>query len=194
MLKLIARILLGVTGWQAVQGPPPEKQFVFVAAPHTSNWDLVYMVAFGAIYGIKFRFLAKHTIFWPPLGWLVSALGAVPVDRRAAHGVVGQMTDVFAAADGFILAVPPEGTRRRTEYWKSGFYHIARGAGVPIVLSQLDWSRKRAGFGPLFWPTDDMRADMDKIRAYYADKHGRFPEKSGPIRLREEDAEPGEKA
>lgn len=187
MLKFIGWVLLTVTGWRAVQGPPAEKKYVIVAAPHTSNWDMVYMVAFGAIYGVKFRFLMKHTVFWWPLSWLVTALGGVPVDRRSPHNVVEQMADQFDAADQFVLAVPPEGTRGRVECWKSGFYHIARGAGVPIVLSQLDWSRKQAGFGPLFWPSDDIRADMDIVRAYYADKHGRFPEQSGPIRLREED-------
>lgn len=187
MLRIVSRILLAVTGWKTTQGPPPEDKYVVVAAPHTSNWDLVYMVAVGAVFGIRFSFIAKHSLFWPPLGWLLRALGAIPIDRRRPQNMVEQMAEAFENADRLILAVPPEGTRGRAEYWKSGFYRIAEAAGVPIVLSVLDYGRHEAGFGPVIRPKGDIRADMDRVRAFYADKTGRYPDRFGPVRLRAEE-------
>ena len=149
---------------------------------------MVFMVAFAAVYDVPLRFLMKHTVFWWPLGVLLRALGGISVDRRSRHNLVEQLVEALAHEDELALGVPPEGTRKYAEYWKSGFYHIARGAGLPIIPAYLDWEKKEAGFGMILWPSDDIRADMDQLRAFYAGKSGLHPENVGPIRLREEDA------
>lgn len=183
----LGRTFLRLCGWRVDAARPTEKKFVVIAAPHTSNWDAVFMLAGTYVIGIRFAWMGKHTLFKPPQGWLFSWLGGLPVDRRAPGGVVGSMIDRFARTDEFILAVPPEGTRGKTEYWKSGFYHIAEGAHVPICLGYLDYANKVCGLGPMVMPSGDMRADMDRIRAFYADKRGKYPAKEGPARLREEE-------
>ena len=187
MLKLIGRVWLALVGWTAAENPPALTKCVVIAAPHTSNWDLVHMVAISWVYGVELSFMTKHTLFWPPLGWLLHAVGAVPVDRRARHNLVAQTVEFFQSRDRLMLAVPAEGTRGRTEFWKSGFYRIALAADVPIVLGYLDYRIKEGGLGPQVQPTGDLRADMDQIRAFYTDKTGRHPEQFGPIRLRDED-------
>jgi len=112
----------------------------------------------------------------------------VPVDRRAANGLVGQMVEALKAEENVMLCVPPEGTRSRREHWKSGFYHIAHGAGVPICLGVLDYGTRRGGFGPMMTLTGDAAADMDQIRAFYDERKptGRSPSKQSPVRLRDE--------
>ena len=130
--------------------------------------------------------MAKHTLFRWPLGFFMSRLGGIPVRRHQSENLVQQMTDAFARTDSLVLTVPAEGTRRYVPYWKSGFYHIARSAQVPIVLGYVDYARKRGGFGPALLPTGDLRADMNEIRSFYADKTGRHPDWFGDIRLKEE--------
>ena len=115
------------------------------------------------------------------------ALGGIPVVRHKNSNVVQQMVDAFEAADELALVVPTEGTRARAEYWKSGFYHIANGAGVPIVPSYLDFKYKSGGFGPALIPSGDLKKDMDYFREFYGNRTGKFPQDFGPIRLREED-------
>lgn len=160
-------------GWRLVGDIPQPQRFVLIAAPHTSNWDLAYMMAFSWIYGVRINWMGKHTLFQPPMGWLMKQIGGIPIDRRAAHGVVDQMVQRFADSDELILAVPPEGTRGKVEYWKSGFYQIAKKAGVPIVLGFLDFEGKEGGLGPAVRPSDDVVADMDFIRAFYRNKKGK---------------------
>jgi len=125
--------------------------------------------------GVGISWMGKHTIFEPPFGGLMRALDSVPIDRRSRHDVVKQMVDEFARRDSLVLAVPPEGTRHRTEYWKSGFYYIAKDAGVPIGLGYLDYANKVGGIGPVVRPSDDLEADIAKIREFYADKTGKYP-------------------
>jgi len=132
--------------------------------------------------------MAKHTIFWGPFGPLLRAMRGIPVDRRSPQNLVQQVAERFAQADELVLAVPPEGTRKQVEYWKSGFYQIARAAGVPVVLGFLDFERKVGGLGPVLHLTQDVRADMDRIRAFYRDMRGKHPELESTPRLREEDA------
>lgn len=183
---LIGKAFLKLAGWRWEGGIPDKHHFVLIAAPHTSNWDLAYMLAFSWIVGVKLSWMGKHTLFKGLKGKALLAMGGIPVDRRAANGLVGQMVDVFAARDELILAIPPEGTRGHVERWKSGFYYIAKGAGVPIVMGYLDYENKIGGFGPTLWPSDDVVADMDQFRAFYADKRGCFPDKVGAVHLREE--------
>lgn len=187
MKKQIATLFLHATGWRPEGRTPQSRRYVAIAAPHTSNWDLAYMLALAWVFGVRPRFMMKHTVFRGPAGWLFRALGGIPIERRRPGGVVKQMVEAFEASDSLALVVPPEGTRRRVDVWKSGFYQIARQANVPLVLSYLDFSRKAGGFGPELSLSGDLGADMDVIRAFYADKTGRYPELFGEIRLREED-------
>lgn len=193
MIKWFVKLCLRMAGWKLVGEKPAHDKFVFIAAPHTSNWDLVFMLAFAILYDLRISWMGKHTLFKPPHGWLMRWLGGVPVDRRAPQGLVKQVAELFAQREHFVLAVPPAGTRSRKEHWKSGFYFIAKEANVPIGLSFLDYSRKEAGFGPVLWPSDDLHADMDKIRAFYEGKMGLYPAMMNPIRLRNEDENTDEK-
>ncbi len=185
----LGKLYLWLCGW-TLQGPkPPYKKYLILAAPHTSNWDVPLMLAMSYVYGIRVSWIGKHSLFRGPLGPLMRLLGGVPVDRRAAHNAVEQLVDEFARREELCLLITPEGTRGRAEYWKSGFYHIAREANVPIVLGLLDFRRKVGGLFEALEPTGDLTADMDRIRAFYSGVHGKRPECFGPIRLREETAE-----
>jgi 1-acyl-sn-glycerol-3-phosphate acyltransferase len=186
MRKWIARWFLNRNGWRIEGQVPKDRRFVLIAAPHTSNWDLPYLLAFAAMFDLKVSWLAKHSLFFPPMGWILRALGGVPVVRHENNNVVDDMVEVFSNHRDLVLVVPTEGTRARTEFWRSGFYHIAMGAGVPIVPSYLDFGNKRGGFAQALIPTGNLAADMDHFRAIYADKTGKFPEMFGPVRLREE--------
>jgi 1-acyl-sn-glycerol-3-phosphate acyltransferase len=182
----ISALFLRITGWKAEGGRPAAQRFVLIAAPHTSNWDLAFLLAFAQKYGIRVSWMGKQSLFRGPMGWAMRRLGGIPVRRERTNDLVAQMADVILESDAIALTVPAEGTRGYTPHWKSGFYHIARTAQVPVVLGFLDYERRRGGFGPALLLTGDVRADMDEIRAFYADKRGRFPENVGQIRLKEE--------
>jgi 1-acyl-sn-glycerol-3-phosphate acyltransferase len=136
------------------------------------------------------QWMIKNDWMKGPMGPAMRRVGAIGINRSRNTNVVDQMVEQFRTHDSFVLGIPPEGTRAHTKYWKSGFYHIARGANVPVVTGYLDYARKRAGLGPAITMTGDVRADMEKIRAFYAEKNpvGHTPADYGPIRLREEDA------
>ena len=187
MKKLIGRFVLAVSGWRIDGGAPATKKLVMIAAPHTSNWDFVYMTAIAFVLDIKIYWMGKKSLFRFPLGMFFRAVGGIPIDRSKSNNMVDQMVQEMDQRERFFLVVPAEGTRQRRDYWKSGFYHIARGAGVPIALGFLDFYRKCGGIGPLLHPTGDIQADMDRIRAFYADVKGKHPERFTPPRLREED-------
>jgi len=186
--RWITEAFLRATGWEIEGERPCAEKFVLIAAPHTSNWDLAYLLALSARYGIRPRWMGKHTLFRGPIGPVMRALGGIPIRRHLRENVVEQMAREFAERETLCLTVPPEGTRGRAPAWRSGFYHIARAARVPIVLGYLDYARRRGGFGPALEPTGDLVADMDVIRAFYADKTGRHPACFGEVRLREEPA------
>jgi 1-acyl-sn-glycerol-3-phosphate acyltransferase len=182
----IGSAFLRLSGW-AFEGPVPlSRRYVLIAAPHTSNWDFVYMIAMALSLGIRLRWMGKAALFDSPLGWLFRALGGIPTRQEVRSNLVEQSAARFAGADDLVLAVPAEGTRRLAQTWRSGFYHIARLADVPIVLGYLDYARKRGGLGPEIRPSGDVRTDMDRIRAFYADKIGRYPANFTIPRLAEE--------
>ena len=182
--------MLAVTGWRPEGARPAAAKYVLIAAPHTSNWDLLYLLALAAVFDVDVRWMGKHTLFRWPLGAAMRALGGIPIRRHRNENVVQAMARAFAECDALALVVPAEGTRSHAPYWKSGFYHIARAAGVPVVMGYLDYPRRRGGFGPALVPSGDVVADMERIRAFYADKVGRHPAGAGPVRLREEEAVP----
>jgi len=183
----LAKTFLWLSGWAPEGERPAARAFVLIAAPHTTNWDLLYFLAHAWAFGINPSWMGKHSLFRGPLGPVMRWLGGVPVYRARAGGLVAQMAMFFQREPDLVLTVPPEGTRSRAPCWKSGFYQIARAARVPIVMGYLDYARKRGGLGPALIPTDDVRSDMDEIRAFYADKQGRHPERFGEVRLKEED-------
>lgn len=181
-----ARAILRLTGWRIAGAPPPIPRYVVIAAPHTSNWDGILMLLATTALQYPLNFLMKDSLFRGPLGPVARRLGGIAVDRRRSANTVEQIVAAFRQREAMALAIAPEGTRRPAECWRSGFYHIALQAGVPIVLGYIDYARREIGFGPVLWPTGDVRADMDRVRAFYADKIARHPERVGPIRLREE--------
>ena len=185
--RWLGAFTLWIFGWKREGDRPQPDKFVLIAAPHTSNWDLVFMLAFAYVYDLQISWMGKHTLFKFPYGWFMRLLVGIPIDRRTNNNVVEQMAKVFEQSERLCLAVPPEGTRSRREYWKSGFYYIAKGAGVPIVMSYLDYSRKRGGFGTTLTPGDDLVADMDIMREFYGNVKGKYPENYNRIRLRAED-------
>ncbi len=186
---LIGRLWLFVFRWRLVGDLPPHRKYVLIAAPHTSNWDLPFMLATAWILRVRVQWMGKHTLFEGPFGWFMKALGGLPVDRRAPQGLVAQVVSVFEASESMVLAIPPEGSRSYRDHWRSGFYRIALGAGVPVATGFLDFKTRRCGLGPLIEPTGDVKADMDQVRAFYGPIAGKCPADKGPIRLREEDAD-----
>ena len=186
MKRALGWLVLLVTGWRPV-GPFPEtRRFVMIAAPHTTNWDFLYVHALTWAIGRPISWIGKHSLFWGPLAPVMRALGGFPVRRDRRNDLVKAMAEEFEKRDDFVLVVPAEATRSRTEHWKSGFYRIAETAHVPVHLGYLDYPSKTGGFGIAVELTGDVGADMDRIRAFYADKVGKHPENFGPIRLLEE--------
>ena len=190
MKKRLARWLLRLNGWQLSGARPQCDHYVLIAAPHTSNWDFPLMLMFAAAFDIKVTWMAKHSLFYPPIGWIMRAMGGMPIIRNKNQNVVSAMVAAFKVVPHLVLVVPTEGTRERSDFWKSGFYHIARQAGVPIVPSFLDYGGKRGGFGPALAVTGEVREDMQYFRDFYSGMLGKFPDQFGPVKLREEEEKP----
>jgi len=180
-MSRLAALAFRLAGWHTEGTPPPNDRFVIIAAPHTSNWDAVILLVAARIFDLPLAWFVKDAWFRFPLGPIMRRLGGVPIDRSAHHGVVEQAIAQLQSSERLALAVPPEGTRGRTPHWKTGFYHIARGAKVPIVLGFIDYGRKVAGLGPAFTPTGDLERDFEVFRAFYDKVQPRFPEKKGAI-------------
>lgn len=187
MLKLLGRLILFLLGWKTEGPVPAHEKCVLIAAPHTSNWDLPITLAITHVMGRPIFWMGKEQIFRFPFGRIMKWLGGIPIDRSGSHNVVRFTADYIRNHGGpVIVMVPAEGTRSRAEFWKSGFYHIAMEAGVPVYLGYLDYRRKRGGYGIAIALTGDRKKDMDKIRAFYAGKTGKYPGDFGPIRLQDE--------
>jgi 1-acyl-sn-glycerol-3-phosphate acyltransferase len=185
--RSLGRLFLRVFGWRVAGTLGECQRAVVIAAPHTSSWDLPFMLAVSYVLGVQPSWLGKRELFRWPFGWALRRLGGIPVDRGARQGVVGEAVARFAESRRLFLVVPPSGTRARATHWKSGFYHVASGAGVPIVCAYLDYHERVGGVGLVLAPSGDLRADMDRIRAFYASKRGKYPEQATPVRLREEE-------
>ena len=183
----LGKLWLRAFGWRLEGTLPPIPKCVLIAAPHTSNWDLPHMLASAYVLGFRPSWLGKRELFKFPFGGFMRWLGGVGVDRSRRTSLVQQVADRFAEVDNLFLVIPPSGTRSRAPHWKSGFYHIARLAKVPIVCTSLDYGRRVAGVGMMIDASGDIVADMDRIRAFYASAQGRYPERMTPVRLPEED-------
>lgn len=183
----LARFWLFCLRWKVVQQEPIPDRCVVIAAPHTSNWDFPVTMAMAEVERIPIRWLGKSQMFNKLSTPLFRAMGGMPVQRSSPQGLVGDLVAEFGRHDRLALVVPAEGTRTPVEYWKSGFYRIAQQAEVPIVCAFVDRSTRTGGFGPVITPSGDIVADMDRIRAFYADKTGLKPNRFNVPRLREED-------
>lgn len=184
--KAMGMLLLKAFGWRIVGSLPDDKKYVLVGAHHTSNWDFVLGLSTTFAFQLKTSWMGKHTLFAPPFGYLLRGMGGIPVDRRSAHGVVDQMVDALRQSDQMVLMLAADGTRRRMEFWKSGFYWIAHKAEVPIVCGYLDYSKKEAGFGLCFKPSGNVEKDMNRIREFYSTIRGKYPEQETAVRLKNE--------
>ena len=174
-LRGISLAFLKATGWK-IEGQLPEgvNKCVLIAAPHTSNWDLPYTLMVAFALRLNPYWMGKHSLFKAPFGPVMRWLGGIAVNREQANNLVAASARAIAQADGPLqLIVPPEGTRSKTRYWKTGFYFIAQTAQVPIVMAYMDYANKRSGLGPLFQPTGDVDADMAAIKAFYAPFKGK---------------------
>jgi len=178
IVRWISIVFLWLNGWKTEGRLPNIPKFVLIAAPHTSNWDLPYMLFTAFELKAKIYWMGKDTIFSWPFGTLFKWLGGIPIDRGQANDVVAQSIEQFERHEKRVLTIPPAGTRKRVLNWKTGFYHIANGANVPIALGFLDYKRKVGGIGKVVQPTGDIERDMQSIRAFYTDVSGKYPLKS----------------
>ncbi len=184
--RLVARIFWTFSSWRMLSEPAPDRPTVLIGAPHTSNWDFVFMLAIAWKLDMRFRWLGKKGLFVGWRGPIMRRLGGIAVDRDAPSVVVSEVLARIESGDVFGLVVTPDGTRKGHTYWKSGFYRIAREAQLPVTLGYVDSTTKTTGLGPTIDLTGDIPGDMDRIRAFYADKSGRKPEHRVEPRLREE--------
>jgi 1-acyl-sn-glycerol-3-phosphate acyltransferase len=181
LMRWLAVFVFKCAGWKTEGAKPDQDRYVIIAAPHTSNWDFIYTLCLAFIYRLNPQIMMKDAWFRWPLGPLFRWLGAMPIDRRRSRNVVAQSIEKFQQSERMVLVVPPSGTRKKVFYWKTGFYHIAWGAGVPIALGFLDYERKVGGFGPLFHPTGDIERDMVTIREFYAPISGKYPTQESKV-------------
>jgi 1-acyl-sn-glycerol-3-phosphate acyltransferase len=182
--KAFARLVLRLARWKTVGQAPTTG--ILVGAPHTSSWDWVAMLLLTWRDGVQARVLIKRELFRGPLAVLLRVTGGIPLDRRNPGQTIRTLLAEAAVAEQFLLVLAAEGTREAGEFWKAGFYRIAQQTRLPITLGFIDGPTRTMGFGPTFAPTGDIKADMDLVRAFYADKHGIHPELRTEPRLREE--------
>ena len=176
--------LLRLFGWRVRVVWPPVPKAVVIVYPHTSNWDFIVGILARFAVAIPIGFVGKDSLFRPPFGSLFRRLGGIPVNRRQSTGFVDGLIEAFDKADSLYLAIAPEGTRSKVDHWKSGFYHVAVAAKVPLGLAFIDYSRREVGIENWMTLSGNEAEDLAGIRAYYADKRGKKPEKEGAIRFR----------
>jgi len=165
-------------GWTVEGTAPTPRKFVVIAAPHTSNWDFVYFMGATDALNLNLSFMGKDSLFRWPFGGIMRDLGGIPVDRSKNNDAVSAMVAEFGRRDEFMLTIAPEGSRDRAGKWKTGFYHIAMGAKVPMVCGMMDYKRKVVGLGPALMPSGDYEKDMAELARFYAACTPKFPEKA----------------
>ncbi len=183
VFEKLAERSLNLMGWEIDNHCPLElDQYVMIAAPHTSNWDALYARLGLKALGVNVRLTIKDSYMKLPFGPFVRAMGGIGIDRRlkasgeARPSMVQLMTDLFKTHPKLVMLVTPEATRARQEQWKTGFYHVALNAGVPIALAYMDYAKKKTGVGKIVHPTGDFEKDMAEIMAFYAQVQAKFPE------------------
>ncbi|HRK90370.1 MAG TPA: lysophospholipid acyltransferase family protein [Anaerolineales bacterium] len=177
LLRLVSNSIMRLLGWRVEGNLPDIPKYILIGAPHTSNWD--FLLFLGIVFRLKVsvRYMGKAELFNNPFGWFFYWCGGIPVDRQKSTGLVEQMVEVCERSEKFILVIAPEGTRYQVREWKRGFHHIAKSAGIPIVMAKVDGVRKTAFVGETFHPTDDIEADMKAIQASFSGMTGINPKK-----------------
>jgi 1-acyl-sn-glycerol-3-phosphate acyltransferase len=181
MLKALARLILRLGGWTMTGRIPDIDKGVFIAAPHTSNWDGFWFLVYKVAQQVEVSFLAKESLFWWPLGTILGGMGAIPINRGDAADIVAGLVREFARRDHLFLALAPEGTRKWKPHWKTGFYRIAEAAGVPVTLAYIDYEKKEIGIGPTLPQGEPIENVLQSLREFYAGVKGRHPALQGPI-------------
>jgi len=177
IFRFFSNSIMRLLGWRVDGKLPDIPKFILIGAPHTSNWD--FLLFLGIVFRLKAnaRYMGKAELFRPPHGWFFYWCGGIPVERGKSTGLVDQMVEAVNRSDKLILVITPEGTRHHVSEWKRGFYHIAKSAGVPIVMAKVDGKQKIARVGEVFHPTDDMEADMTAIQNAFQGMTGINPKK-----------------
>jgi 1-acyl-sn-glycerol-3-phosphate acyltransferase len=171
--RSLGRMLLAILGWRIEGEIPNLPKLVIAVAPHTSNWDFVVGIAAMFALDLRLSFLGKHTLFRGPFAPILRWMGGIPVDRASAHGVVGASVHAFRASDRLVLALAPEGTRKGASRFRTGFLHIAHGAGIPVLLAALDYERCTVRLGPLLETSEDVEKDLKRIETHFAGVRGK---------------------
>ena len=179
----LSKLVLKLFGWLHQSDNIPPRKCILIAAPHTSNWDFPLMLSYGFMLKLKYHWLGKHTIFFGPIGLFMRFLGGIPVNRRKKNDYVTLLSNEIKSKTHCILIIPPEGTRSRSDYWKSGFLHIARKAEVPIVFASLDYQKKNLSFSEAVEPSLPDDEIMYLAQEFYRDAKGLHPDNFGPLRL-----------
>lgn len=177
MRKALGWAYLKFYKWRVIGRPPQVPKYVMAIAPHTSNRDFFLGLAIRAAMEMQAKYLGKSELFRPPFGWIFRALGGYPVNRKENQGLVEAVIDIFNSKEQFAIGIAPEGTRKAGRTWKSGFYHIAKGAGIPIVKVAFDYHTKSVIFDEPFMPGEDSEKDIEEIRSWFRQYKGFFPEK-----------------
>jgi len=172
-LPWIGKFIFAIFGWGLKNEFPNITKFVIIFGPHTSNWDFVFGIAAIFILGAKISWMGKQPFFRKPFGGILRWLGGIPIDRSSSHGVVDTMINQYKSRDEFILAIAPEGTRKKVERWKTGFYRIATGADVPILMACFDYKNKIISFGPLIYPSGNLNADIEDMQLFFENIRGK---------------------
>ena len=178
LLRFLAILILRLIGWTSIGSKVSVPKYVLIGAPHTSNWDFPLMLMVVLELRLQLFWMGKHTLFPFLFSGIMKWLGGIPINRTKSHNVVHDIVGQFKSNDNFVVLVPPEGTRLKVSEWKTGFYHIANNAGVPILMGYVNAEKKEAGFANFFYPTGDLESDMKEIRSFYAQKKGLTAENS----------------
>lgn len=188
LMRAVSWLVLRLMGWRT-EGMTPEAigaypKYVLIAAPHTSNWDFPITLMVCFVLRLRVYWMAKASLFAWPIGWLSRWLGGIPIDRSASNNTVHNTIAAFAARERLAVIVAPEGTRGKVTHWKTGFYHMAHGADVPIALAYLDFKRKVGGIGAMFRTTGDIGADMAEIQRFYSGITGKNSDQFDPSTIK----------
>ena len=178
LFRALARLMLWLGGWTVRGELPSARKFVVIAYPHTSNWDVPWTLAISLVYHVHIHWMGKSSLFRGPMGPLMKWLGGIPIVIGESRNVVQQAIDAFGDSDELIIVISPEANRAYVEEWRTGFYHIAAGAGIPIVLGFLDYARREGGYLKTCRPSGDLRRDLEDIRSAYLGIKGRYPAQS----------------